>query len=634
MITTLSNLWKDPAISQATSSLANNPNADTLQKAFTLLQKKDNASLRNAVTTALQSQDDTGLLSSALVDPSTTTMQQFIRTAEKIVSLDHLKKWTKVGDASALAKEEAFLLPPKVYNSIMQIPSFLTASWYEQLGTANKAFNYLALTLAWSYSININKPPQNQWEAQGQLSFLRSVLSDSSFALTQAHKYLQSSWKVSLLALGILGITLAAYRLYKYFHIGVPELNPKFFRNLTSLANQGYFQKAIGRDAIVRDIISCLSPPPGQDPRIVFLVAEPGVGKTQLMESLAMTLLEESSHLQGKKIYAVNAAHFQDIGSWDEDGYVSRIDLLFNQIQGFEQDIILFIDEAHSLANQGSSSSFQSNLLEQLKTKLIERKILCVLATTTEEYESSIRANSAFVERIKKIDLPSLNKEDTITVLQQRPKGAIFVHKESYETILEIADKHPEYKERKNPRKSIQILQEALNYVHSWTPAKLSLEIENRSKKITHMQMQLYAESRSDANWITSEKGKKTMGGLNKLREQLKGLEGKRSIQTASYAYIIGLRTLLATYTHQVEDVTRKIASAQPSAPWEKEALEKKYLLYKYVVIPTLQGTLASKVKQFSKDFEDLPTEVNSKLLQKLYPISSSPAQSHFDPPE
>ncbi|NNM44070.1 MAG: AAA family ATPase [Chlamydiae bacterium] len=616
-------IWGNPEVPKTLSEVeqmkvGEESSIPLFRKALSLVTNGQNKGLMEAVQKKLSAapkESASNILSAAIVVPSISEMKKLIQTSRKIVSLEVMQKITDVTDVLSLAKSETLFIRPKIRENSIQLPSFSMADWSHRLGSVYKVINYLAMTLAWSYSINIDKPPKNNWEAQGQISFLRSIISDSKWLKHIAYEYLETSWKVSLAALGVLGAAFAAYRLYNHFHIGVPELDKKNFRNLTLDAREGKLQKAIGRDEVTRTIITSLSPAPGQPPRMVFLVADPGVGKTQLMESFALTILTDAPNLKRKTVYSVNATVFLNPGTWDQDGYTSRIEMACNQLNGFEGDLILFIDEAHSLAvtNQQTGAS----LLEEMKTVFIQRKILCVFATTKKEYQTHIEQNDAFKERVKKIDLPPLERDDVLAVLERQP-STLIPERSAYEEIMKITAADPRYKDRADPRKSIQLLNDAMSEFYNWTPSKIALAIEDKTRKQINLQTFCQQKKTSVPGWVKSEEGAPKIEELRKLIEEIKELEKKKATQTAAHTYIVELRALLEEYTSQQEDIIRKLAAINESDSKSLEA-EKDYLFLEYIVLPTLRKALKDAAEKFKADFkEEIPLAIDGEFIRRM----------------
>lgn len=144
------------------------------QKALSHVTNGQNKGLIEAVKAKLSStpkESASKILSSAIVVPSISEIKKMIQTSRKIVSLEVMQKIADVTDVLSLAKDEALFIRPKIRKNSIQLPSFSMADWSHKLGSVYKVINYLAMTLTWSYSINIDKPPKNNWEAQGQISF-------------------------------------------------------------------------------------------------------------------------------------------------------------------------------------------------------------------------------------------------------------------------------------------------------------------------------------------------------------------------------------------------------------------------------------------------------------------------------
>ena len=251
-----------------------------------------------------------------------------------------------------------------------------------------------------------------------------------------------------------------------------------------------------------------LSAPPGQKPRIPILIGPPGVGKTQIVEGLAMKIVKgEIPALKDKKVMAVNTACLMELGQFSEHGYSSRLDVVFSEIAGYEKDFILFFDEAQNGAeSSGSTRHAGPPLLELLKTKLLEKDVLCILASTEEEYKKHIAPNKPFAERTRKIDFPSLDSDSTRIILQKKARfgseNVVKIDLRAVDEILKVAEIHKDSiktgptheKQNRSCRK-----RSAMS-IHG-KPQKLAIETEKR--KIDYKKIKaLCFKNRQTPGWV------------------------------------------------------------------------------------------------------------------------------------
>lgn len=177
--------------------------------------------------------------------------------------------------------------------------------------------------------------------------------------------------------------------------------------NLT--AKEYITDPAIARDSEIRDCILALLTPE----KSALLVGKPGIGKTSIVEGLAYRIIHNMvpDALKGWQIIKINITSL--IGSTELQGQTeNRIDLLVKELSGKEKTI-LFIDETHVLVNKEGGLDFAN----MLKAGLDRGSIKMIGATTTEEYETYILRDRAFLRRFQKIDVAEVDKDTCLEIL-------------------------------------------------------------------------------------------------------------------------------------------------------------------------------------------------------------------------
>lgn len=180
------------------------------------------------------------------------------------------------------------------------------------------------------------------------------------------------------------------------------------------LINKNYItDPAIARDEEIKQIILTLLTPE----KSALLVGRPGIGKTAIVEGLAYRIKYNKvpNALIGYKLYKINITSL--LGTTEVDGQVeNRIDLLVKELSSMDKTI-LFIDETHVLVNKNVTGNYGIDFANMLKAGLDRGEIKLIGATTTEEYETYILRDRAFLRRFQKIDIKEFDKETCVKVL-------------------------------------------------------------------------------------------------------------------------------------------------------------------------------------------------------------------------
>lgn len=181
-----------------------------------------------------------------------------------------------------------------------------------------------------------------------------------------------------------------------------------------NLTNKAYItDPAIAREEEIKQCILTLLTPE----KSALLVGKPGIGKTAIVEGIAYRIQQNlvPNALQNWEIYKINVTSL--LGTTSSDGQTeNRVDLLVKELQNKEKTI-LFIDETHVLVNKNTSENGGIDFANMLKAGLDRGTIKMIGATTTEEYETYILRDRAFLRRFQKIDVIETSKEDTVKIL-------------------------------------------------------------------------------------------------------------------------------------------------------------------------------------------------------------------------
>ena len=189
----------------------------------------------------------------------------------------------------------------------------------------------------------------------------------------------------------------------------------RYARDLTQAAEDGKIDPVIGRDEEIRRTIQVLSRRTKNNP---VLIGEPGVGKTAIAEGLAQRIIKGDvpEGLKHKRLMALDLGALV-AGAKFRGEFEERLKAVLGEVQAAEGEIILFIDEMHTLVGAGAAegSMDASNLL---KPALARGDLHCVAATTLNEYRKYVEKDAAFARRFQTVLISEPTVEDTVSILR------------------------------------------------------------------------------------------------------------------------------------------------------------------------------------------------------------------------
>jgi len=286
------------------------------------------------------------------------------------------------------------------------------------------------------------------------------------------------------------------------------KINPKsktpildnFGRDITEIASRGGTDPIIGRDDEIERVVQILSRRKKNNP---ILIGEPGVGKTAIVEGLALKIIQKKCPriLFGKRIVALDMALLV-AGTKYRGQFEERLKGIMQELEK-ATDVIIFIDEIHTMIGAGNASGAldASNIL---KPALARGEIQCIGATTLDEFRENIEKDGALTRRFQQVMVNPPSLEDTLTILKNikdryEDHHRVIYTLEAIEACAKLADRY--ITDREQPDKAIDILDEvgARSQVNI-KPPKHILELENKiiqidQDKIDVVKAQRYEEA-------------------------------------------------------------------------------------------------------------------------------------------
>jgi len=292
----------------------------------------------------------------------------------------------------------------------------------------------------------------------------------------------------------------------------------KYAINLNELAKNGKLDPVIGRDEEIRRVLQILSRRTKNNP---VLIGEPGVGKTAIAEGLAHRIINGDipENLISKQIYSLDMGALI-AGAKFKGEFEERLKAVIKEVIGAEGEIILFIDEIHTLVGAGSGGEGAMDAANILKPALARGDLRAVGATTLNEYQKYVEKDKALERRFQKVMIDEPNAEDAISILRGLKEKYETHHKVRIkdEAIISAVELSQRYiTDRHLPDKAIDLMDEAAS--------KLRMEINSMPIELDEVERKIrQLEIESEA--IKREKDKKKLADL---AEQIANLSDERA---------------------------------------------------------------------------------------------------------
>src|SRR5438034_1524957 len=292
----------------------------------------------------------------------------------------------------------------------------------------------------------------------------------------------------------------------------------KYTRDLTQAARDGKIDPVIGRDEEIRRTIQVLSRRTKNNP---VLIGEPGVGKTAIVEGLALRILngDVPESLQDKKLLALDMGALI-AGAKYRGEFEERLKAVLQEVTSSDGGIILFIDEMHTIVGAGKADGAMdaSNLL---KPALARGELHCVGATTLDEYRKHVEKDAALARRFQPVFVQEPTVEDTISILRGLKEKYEVHHgvRISDSAIVAAATLSNRYiSDRFLPDKAIDLVDEAA--------ARLRMQVDSKPEELDEVDRDIM-QLQSEREALKKETDKASKDRPERLEEELAEVEEK-----------------------------------------------------------------------------------------------------------
>ena len=357
----------------------------------------------------------------------------------------------------------------------------------------------------------------------------------------------------------------------------------KYARDLTAVAREGKLDPVIGRDDEIRRTIQVLSRRTKNNP---VLIGEPGVGKTAIAEGLALRIVngDVPESLKDKRLMALDMGALI-AGAKYRGEFEERLKAVLSEIEAHNGEIILFIDEMHTLVGAGKADGAMdaSNLL---KPALARGQLHCVGATTLDEYRKHVEKDAALARRFQPVMVEEPTVEDTISILRGLKEKYEQHHKVriSDSALVSAAMLSNRYiTDRFLPDKAIDLVDESA--------ARLRMQVDSKPEELDELDrriMQLKIEREA----LKKETDQASRDRLDRLEKDLSGLEESADALTAKWQSEKQKLGLAADLKTRLDAARNELAIAQRKGEFQRAGE------LAYGEIPKLEAELAEAEKQ------------------------------------
>ena len=351
----------------------------------------------------------------------------------------------------------------------------------------------------------------------------------------------------------------------------------KYARDLTQAARDGKLDPVIGRDEEIRRTIQVLSRRTKNNP---VLIGEPGVGKTAIVEGLALRIVngDVPESLQDKKLLALDMGALI-AGAKYRGEFEERLKAVLQEVTGAAGAYVLFIDEMHTIIGAGKADGAMdaSNLL---KPALARGELHCIGATTLDEYKKHVEKDAALARRFQPIYVNEPTVEDTISILRGLKEKYEAHHKVRITDGALVAAatlSHRYITDRFLPDKAIDLIDEAA--------ARLRMQIDSKPEELDNLDREI-VRLKIEQEALKKEKDTASKERLKRLEKDLAGLQEKADALTAKWKSEKDKLSSAAELQKQLDTAKNDLADAIRRGDYQRAGE------LQYSVLPQLEAKL------------------------------------------